>query len=43
MSNTYNTRPLIPEVLVSGDRYAVIRQRPSYDTMVEGEAIPEWI
>ncbi len=43
MSNTYNTRPLIPEVLVSGDRYAVIRQRPSYDTMVEGEAIPEWM
>ncbi len=33
MSSTYNTRPLIPEVLVNGDRYGVVRPRPSYDDL----------
>ncbi|WP_085047366.1 diaminopimelate decarboxylase, partial [Brevirhabdus pacifica] len=31
MSSEYNTRPLIPEVLVRGDQFAVIRPRPTYD------------
>ena len=34
MSSTYNTRPLVPEVLVEGDDIRVIRQRPSYDELI---------
>jgi diaminopimelate decarboxylase len=34
MASTYNTRPLIPEILVSGDEFRVIRERPDYDSMI---------
>ena len=34
MASTYNTRPLVPEVLVDGDDLRVIRQRPSYDELI---------
>jgi diaminopimelate decarboxylase len=34
MASTYNTRPLVPEVLVDGDDIRVIRQRPSYDELI---------
>jgi diaminopimelate decarboxylase len=34
MASTYNTRPLIPEVLVDRDEFRVIRQRPDYDSMI---------
>ena len=43
MSSEYNTRPLIPEVLVRGDQFAVIRQRPTYDEMISRDNIPEWL
>jgi diaminopimelate decarboxylase len=43
MSSEYNTRPLVPEVLVKGDRYKVIRPRPSYDEMLERERSPDWL
>ena len=43
MSNTYNSRLLIPEVLVDGDRFSVIRARPSYEAMLEAEQFPEWL
>ncbi len=43
MASEYNTRPLVPEVLVSGDQYAVIRARPSYDEMLARDTIPEWL
>jgi diaminopimelate decarboxylase len=43
MSSTYNTRPLVPEVLVAGDRYAVIRARPSYEQMLALDTIPAWL
>ena len=43
MSSEYNSRPLIPEVLVSGDHFAVIRPRPSYDEMIERDKIPDWL
>ena len=42
-SSEYNTRPLIPEVLVSGDQYAVIRKRPSIEEILDRENIPSWI
>jgi diaminopimelate decarboxylase len=39
MSNEYNSRPLIPEVLVDGNKFEVIRRRPSYEEMVQLENI----
>jgi diaminopimelate decarboxylase len=42
-SSQYNTRPLIPEVLVSGAKHAVIRRRPTFEEMVALEATPDWL
>ncbi len=42
MSSEYNSRPLIPEVLVKGDQFAVIRARPSFDDMINRDTIPQW-
>jgi diaminopimelate decarboxylase len=43
MSSEYNTRPLVPEVLVSGDRYAVVRPRPTYEEMLAREPLAPWL
>ncbi|MBT4873217.1 MAG: diaminopimelate decarboxylase [Marinovum sp.] len=43
MSSEYNTRPLIPEVLVNGDQFAVIRARPSYDDIINRDSLPDWL
>lgn len=43
MSSEYNTRPLIPEVLVQGDQYAVIRPRPSFDEIINRDTLPSWL
>jgi diaminopimelate decarboxylase len=43
MSSEYNTRPLVPEVLVKGDRYAVVRRRPTYEEMLAREPIAQWL
>jgi len=43
MSSTYNSRPLVPEVLVAGTRFDVIRARPSYDDMLSLDTIPTWL
>jgi diaminopimelate decarboxylase len=43
MSSEYNSRPLIPEVLVNGDQFAVIRKRPTFDEMINRDTIPEWL
>jgi diaminopimelate decarboxylase len=43
MSSTYNTRLLVPEVLVNGDRFAVIRPRPSYDDLIGADRMPDWL
>jgi diaminopimelate decarboxylase len=43
MSSTYNSRLLVPEVLVSGERFSVIRPRPSYDALLSLDAIPDWL
>lgn len=42
-TSQYNARPLVPEVLVRGARFAVIRPRPRYEDMVKGERIPDWV
>ncbi|GGC97645.1 diaminopimelate decarboxylase [Aquisalinus flavus] len=41
--NEYNTRPLAPELLVDGDRHAIIRRRPTYDEMIAREDVPDWV
>jgi diaminopimelate decarboxylase len=43
MASEYNTRPLIPEVLVMGDQFAVIRARPTFDEILARDTIPEWL
>ena len=43
MSSEYNSRPLIPEVLVNGDQFAVIRPRPTFEDMINRDNIPEWL
>ena len=43
MASEYNSRPLVPEVLVHGDHYAVVRARPSFDEMLERDTIPDWL
>jgi diaminopimelate decarboxylase len=42
MSSGYNGRLLVPEVLVRGDDFAVVRRRPSHDEAMALESIPEW-
>ncbi len=42
MSSEYNSRPMIPEVLVNADQFAVIRARPTYEEMIARDIIPEW-
>lgn len=42
-SGTYNTRPLIPEVMVDGDRFALIRPRPSITDLIALDRIPDWL
>jgi diaminopimelate decarboxylase len=43
MASEYNTRPLVPEVLVKGDHFAVIRARPGFDEILRRDSIPEWL
>ena len=41
-SSTYNTRLLVPEVLVRGGDFAVVRPRPDYDDIIGREKLPDW-
>ncbi|MSU88174.1 diaminopimelate decarboxylase [Rhodobacteraceae bacterium 2CG4] len=43
MASEYNSRPLVPEVLVRGDQFAVVRARPSFDEMLSRDTIPHWL
>lgn len=42
-AGTYNSRPLVPEVLVRGPDYAVVRERPGCEEMLAGERLPPWL
>jgi diaminopimelate decarboxylase len=42
-ASTYNSRPRSPEVLVAGDRFAVVRPRETYEDLVAGETIPSFL
>ena len=43
MASTYNSRPLIPEVLVDGDRFHVIRPRKSLEALIALDSVPDWV
>ncbi len=43
MSSTYNTRPLVPEVLVKGAEFAVVRPRPSYEELIGLDRPAPWL
>ena len=43
MSSTYNSRPLTPEVLVDGDRWAVVRPRMEVDALIAADRMPDWL
>ena len=43
MSSTYNTRLLVPEVLVNGRDYAIVRPRPSFEDLIGLDHLPEWL
>jgi len=43
MASTYNTRPLVPEVMVKGSEFAVIRPRLSCDALIGQDIVPNWV
>lgn len=43
MASEYNSRPLIPEVLVKEDQFGVIRQRPTVEEMINRDQMPDWL
>jgi len=43
MASTYNSRPLTPEVVVDGDKWAVVRERRTIQAMIAEEKMPEWL
>ncbi|MEI9850233.1 MAG: diaminopimelate decarboxylase [Sphingomonas sp.] len=43
MASTYNSRALVPEVLVSGDRYAVVAKRIPAEIIMAEELVPDWV
>jgi diaminopimelate decarboxylase len=43
MSSTYNSRPLTPEVLVDGSRWAVVRPRINVDSLIAADRVPDWL
>ena len=42
-ASAYNSRRLVPEVLVNGADYAVVRPRPSYEDMLKAEIVAPWL
>ncbi|MEA2759189.1 MAG: diaminopimelate decarboxylase [Methylobacteriaceae bacterium] len=42
-AGTYNSRLLVPEVMVHGSDYAVVRPRPTYDDMIAQDRLPPWL
>ncbi len=42
LSSEYNTRPLVPEIMVYNKRYELVRSRPTYEEIFEREAMPNW-
>jgi diaminopimelate decarboxylase len=43
MASEYNSRPLVPEVLIRGDHFALVRARPTYAEMLAREPLAPWL
>ena len=43
MASTYNSRALVPEILVKGDQFAVVRERVNIDALLRHERLPNWL
>jgi len=43
MASTYNSRPLTPEVLVEGSKWAIVRRRVDVQALIDADAIPDWL
>jgi diaminopimelate decarboxylase len=43
MSSNYNSRPRACEVMVKGDRFYTIRSRETFEDLIRGEAIPDFM
>lgn len=43
MASTYNTRLLAPEVMVKNDEFAIIREKPSYQSVLNADSVPSWV
>jgi diaminopimelate decarboxylase len=43
MANTYNSRALVPEVMVDGDKWALVANRIEPETILAAERVPEWL
>lgn len=43
MANTYNSRALVPEVMVEGDKWAIVAQRIDPATILAAEQVPDWL
>lgn len=43
MASTYNSRPMVPEVLVDGDRWAVVADRIAAEEIMAAERVPDWL
>jgi diaminopimelate decarboxylase len=43
MASTYNTRLLVPEVMVQGRNHGIVRARPSYDDIIQMDSLPPWL
>ncbi len=42
LSSEYNTRPLVPEIMVYNKRYELVRSRPTYEEIFDRETMPNW-
>jgi diaminopimelate decarboxylase len=42
MASNYNARPRVPEVMVNGNQFVVVRARETYEDLIRGEIIPTW-
>ena len=42
-AGTYNSRPLVPEVLVKGAEWAIIRPRLEVDQLIALDSLPDWL
>ena len=43
MASTYNSRALVPEVMVDGDKFAVVADRIPAGTIMAAERVPDWL